>query len=225
MAPAAEERSGRRHLRIARPGRREASRSAKAGDTVALGRLEKIQTGETLSTAKGGGTQLKPLGAAASRSMASPSRVKDRKDEVKLTGGARQADGGRPLAPARARPGHAPDGAVGPGRDASARGARAARSASTAWMPRSKPRQCPLQGDDPQERRRCAAGTRSSRAATASSATWCSTSSRCRAARASSSPRRSPAAWCRGSSSPRSRSACRTICSTGRSASRWSTWR
>src|SRR4029077_17826888 len=33
---------------------------AKAGDTVALGRLEKIHSGETLSVDKGGGTQVKP---------------------------------------------------------------------------------------------------------------------------------------------------------------------
>ena len=38
--------------------------------------------------------------------------------------------------------------------------------------------------------------------------------------------RRSPAAWCRSNSSPRSRSACATSCSRVRSAvSRWSTWR
>jgi elongation factor G len=59
--------------------------AAKAGETVALGRLEKIQSGETLSTEKGGGTQIKApeppepvYGIAIS--------VKDRKDEVKLTG-------------------------------------------------------------------------------------------------------------------------------------------
>ena len=58
---------------------------AKAGDTVALGRLEKIHSGETLSVDKGGGTQVKPpqppdavYGIAIS--------IKDRKDEVKLTG-------------------------------------------------------------------------------------------------------------------------------------------
>jgi elongation factor G len=58
---------------------------AKAGDTVALGRLEKIQSGETLSADKGGGTQVKPprppdavYGIAIG--------IKDRKDEVKLTG-------------------------------------------------------------------------------------------------------------------------------------------
>lgn len=58
---------------------------AKAGDTVALGRLEKIHSGETLSVDKGGGTQVKPpqppdpvYGIAIG--------IKDRKDEVKLTG-------------------------------------------------------------------------------------------------------------------------------------------
>jgi elongation factor G len=33
---------------------------AKAGDTLALGRLEKVVSGETLSADKGGGTQVKP---------------------------------------------------------------------------------------------------------------------------------------------------------------------
>jgi elongation factor G len=58
---------------------------AKAGDTLALGRLEKIHSGETLSVDKGGGTQVKPpqppdpvYGIAIG--------IKDRKDEVKLTG-------------------------------------------------------------------------------------------------------------------------------------------
>ena len=58
---------------------------AKAGETVALGRLEKIYSGETLSTDKAGGTQIKapeppePVYGVAIG-------VKDRKDEVKLTG-------------------------------------------------------------------------------------------------------------------------------------------
>jgi elongation factor G len=57
---------------------------AKAGDTVALGRLEKIQSGETITAEKGGITQVKapeppePVYAIAIG-------VKDRKDEVKLT--------------------------------------------------------------------------------------------------------------------------------------------
>ena len=58
---------------------------AKAGETVALGRLEKIYSGETLSAEKAGGTQVKapeppqPVYGVAIG-------VKDRKDEVKLTG-------------------------------------------------------------------------------------------------------------------------------------------
>ena len=58
---------------------------AKAGETVALGRLEKIYSGETLSAEKAGGTQIKapeppePVYGVAIG-------VKDRKDEVKLTG-------------------------------------------------------------------------------------------------------------------------------------------
>jgi elongation factor G len=59
--------------------------AGKAGDTLALGRLEKILTGETISADKGGITQIKApeppepvFGVAIG--------VKDRKDEVKLTG-------------------------------------------------------------------------------------------------------------------------------------------
>jgi elongation factor G len=57
----------------------------KPGDTLALGRLEKILTGETISSDKGGITQVKrpeppePVFGVAIG-------VKDRKDEVKLTG-------------------------------------------------------------------------------------------------------------------------------------------
>jgi elongation factor G len=59
--------------------------AGKPGDTLALGRLEKILTGETISADKGGITQIKApeppepvFGVAIG--------VKDRKDEVKLTG-------------------------------------------------------------------------------------------------------------------------------------------
>lgn len=57
---------------------------AKAGDTVALGRLERIKTGETLTTEKGGILQMKAV-------LAPPAvygvaiELKDRKDEVKLS--------------------------------------------------------------------------------------------------------------------------------------------
>jgi elongation factor G len=58
---------------------------AKAGDTVALGRLEKIKTGETLTAEKGGINQIK----AADKPQpvfGFAIELKDRKDEVKLTG-------------------------------------------------------------------------------------------------------------------------------------------
>jgi len=59
--------------------------SAKAGETVALGRLEKIHSGETLSAEKGGGTQVKAPDAPEPVYGVAIG-VKDRKDEVKLTG-------------------------------------------------------------------------------------------------------------------------------------------
>src|SRR5215813_2775314 len=59
--------------------------AAKAGETVALGRLEKIYSGETLSSERAGGTQVKaPDAPEPVFGMAIG--VKDRKDEVKLTG-------------------------------------------------------------------------------------------------------------------------------------------
>ena len=113
-------------------------------------------------------------------------------------------------------------GDVGPGRDASAGRDRAAgrpfrRRRSTRGRPTVGYRETikkPIAVS--------AAGTRSSPAATASSATWCSRSSRCRAAPASSSRTRSPAAWCRAITFRRSRRASSTRSSTARSASRWS---
>jgi elongation factor G len=58
---------------------------AKAGETVALGRLEKTLSGDTLSTDKGGTTQVAaPVPPQPVYGVAIG--VKDRKDEVKLTG-------------------------------------------------------------------------------------------------------------------------------------------
>lgn len=57
---------------------------AKAGETVALGRLESIHTGETISAEKGGAAQAQ--GAPAPQPVfAIGLGLKDRKDEVKLT--------------------------------------------------------------------------------------------------------------------------------------------
>ncbi len=58
--------------------------AAKAGDTVALGRLESFQAGDTITTAKGGIVQIKAPGAPAPV-LAIGLGLKDRKDEVKLS--------------------------------------------------------------------------------------------------------------------------------------------
>ncbi len=58
--------------------------SAKAGDTVAFGRLEHVKTGEMLSADKGGIVQMKGL-APPEPVLASGLGLKDRKDEVKLS--------------------------------------------------------------------------------------------------------------------------------------------
>ena len=57
---------------------------AKRGDTVALGRLEKARTGDTLSAEKGGVTQLE-LPEQAPPVYGVAIELKDRKDEVKLS--------------------------------------------------------------------------------------------------------------------------------------------
>jgi elongation factor G len=58
--------------------------AAKAGETVALGRLEGIKSGETISSDKGGAVQAKAPPAPAPV-FAVGLGLKDRKDEVKLT--------------------------------------------------------------------------------------------------------------------------------------------
>ncbi|MDX2157123.1 MAG: elongation factor G [Hyphomicrobiaceae bacterium] len=57
---------------------------AVAGDTVALGRLEKIKTGETLTTDKSGIVQI-PIDPPQAPVLGVAIALKDRKDEVKLT--------------------------------------------------------------------------------------------------------------------------------------------
>ena len=79
----AEERAASAFAMLGQEAKKRAP--GKPGDTLALGRLEKILTGETISADKGGITQIKApeppqpvFGVAIG--------VKDRKDEVKLTG-------------------------------------------------------------------------------------------------------------------------------------------
>lgn len=63
------------------PGKRG---TARAGDTVALGRLESIHAGETVTTEKGGIRQI-PAPAAPEPVLTAAIGLKDRKDEVKLS--------------------------------------------------------------------------------------------------------------------------------------------
>jgi elongation factor G len=58
--------------------------AAKAGDTVALGRLERVKTGETITTEKGGVVQVKGP-PAPEPVFGTGLGLKDRKDEVKLS--------------------------------------------------------------------------------------------------------------------------------------------
>jgi elongation factor G len=58
--------------------------AAKAGDTVALGRLEHIHSGATITTEKGGINQIK-IPTASQTALAVGLGLKDRKDEVKLS--------------------------------------------------------------------------------------------------------------------------------------------
>ncbi len=81
--PRAEERAAAAFSLLGQEARKRGI--AKAGDTVALGRLERTLSGNTLSAEKGGSTQIaapeppQPVYGIAIG-------VKDRKDEVKLTG-------------------------------------------------------------------------------------------------------------------------------------------
>jgi elongation factor G len=78
-----EERAAAAFALLGQEARKRAA--AKSGETVALGRLEKIYSGETLSTEKAGGTQVK-VPDAPEPVFGMAIGVKDRKDEVKLTG-------------------------------------------------------------------------------------------------------------------------------------------
>jgi elongation factor G len=79
----AEERAASAFAMLGQEAKKRAP--GKPGDTLALGRLEKILTGETISADKGGITQIKAP-EAPQPVFGVAIGVKDRKDEVKLTG-------------------------------------------------------------------------------------------------------------------------------------------
>ena len=196
---------------------------AQAGETVALGKLDHANTGDTLTAGKQAHPPLVKV-APYPPVLAIAVAAKERKDDVKL---------GQALAKLLEE-----DPSISVVHNAEAhevvlwgQGEMHLRVATERLADRfgvaivdaaSRPSAIAR----PSRRRSCsAAATRSSRAATASSATSCSTSSRCRAARASASRRRSRAAWCRATIFLRWRKASSTRSSTVRSASRWSTSR
>ena len=130
----------------------------------------------------------------------------DRKDDVKLGQALLRAERGGSVADHGPQPADPRHRAVGAGRDASARRAGAAAATASASTSNRMRRRSAIRRPSA-SRSPSAAGTRSSPAATASSATWCWRSSRCRAAAASSSTRRWSAARCRETTSARWRRA------------------
>ncbi len=178
---------------------------AEAGDTVALGRLEGVVTGDTLSSGKD--AKLPRIEVEQLRAGLPP-RHRGRRPQGRGQAHRRhrQAARGRPLAASSSR---MPSCTKWRWR---ARAKSISRSRSTSCRTNTASSSSPIRRACPTRRpsaspRPSAAATSASRAATASSATWCSRSGRCRAARASSSRTRSPAASCRGNGFRRSKRA------------------
>ena len=178
---------------------------AAAGETVALGQARTRQDRRHALRRQAGarGAEAGPAAGAGAGDRGDRQGAQGRRQ---ARPGHPQAARRGPLGHHRAQPRDPRGGDVGPGRNAPAgRGRAAGRSLRRRHHHAQAERR--LQRNHQESRSSSAAGTRSSPAATASSATWCSTSSRCRAVRASSSRTRSPAAWCRATTSPRSRRA------------------
>ncbi|OWK20818.1 hypothetical protein AJ88_25555 [Mesorhizobium amorphae CCBAU 01583] len=142
---------------------------AKAGDTVALGKLDTVKTGETLSSAKGG---IKPLATLAPPQpvFAFALRPKERKDEVKMSAAIQRLAEEDPSLSLR----HNQDSA-----ETCCRGmvrcicvsCASASKARTRSRSRATHRPCPTARRSA-NRRSSVVATRSSQAATASSAMW-----------------------------------------------------
>ena len=188
--------------------------SAKAGETVALGKLDDVRTGETLGSGKGARCRAGQHWRRREPVFSIALRPKERKDEVKMSAALQRLAEEDPSMILQHQQDSSETLLSGHGE----MHLRVIIERLEGTQP--DPGRAPCAGrslsrDDPQDASPSAAATRSSRAATASSATWSSTSSRCRAARASSSPKRSPAASCPGSTSSRSRSGVRDYLKTG----------
>jgi elongation factor G len=192
--------------------------AAEAGDTIALGKLDAIKTGDSLSSGKTAPPALVHVEPTPPVLAMSLSAI-DRKDDVKLGQALLRLNEEDPsLTMIQNQQTH--DIVLWGQGEMHLRVAlerlkeRFRRQRQIAAARRSAIRR-PSANRPPS-----AAVTRSSPAAMASSATWCWRSSRCRAAAASSSTRRWSAAPCRAIISARSRRAWSTASRAGRSASR-----
>ena len=195
-----------RHQAYRRRGRRRRrarqARHVKTGDT--------LSSGKTAPPALARVAPSPPVLAMALAAHRSQGRCQTRP-------GAVAAERGRSFADHDPQPANPRHRAVGPGRDASAGGAGAAARALRRQRRNRRRRRSAIRRPSA-NRSPSAAGTRNSPAATASSATWCWRSGRCRAAAASRSRKRSSAARCRETISARWKRAWSTGCSAGRSA-------
>ena len=191
----AGERRPRHQARVGRGRRHGRARQARH-------RQDRRHARDRQDRARGAGRRSRRLPPVLAISIAAA----DRKDDVKLGQALLRLNEEDPSLTDGAQPADPRHRAVGAGRDASARGAGAAarsfrRQRQIASRRRSAIRR-PSANRSPS-----AAGTRSSPAATASSATWCWRSGRCRAAKASGSRKRWSAARCRAIISARWRRA------------------
>ena len=160
---------------------------AGAGEVVALGAHGSGQDRRDADpVGQAGGGRRAFAAAAAAGLLAWRSQAENRNDDVKLSGALHKLIEEDPSLRLRAERGDARAGAAGPGRDPPADRARSAQ-VQVQRAGEGGEAAGAVQGDDPPRRRPARPLQAPDAAATASSATCISTSSRCRAARASRS--------------------------------------